>query len=89
MQFGRIFLQNIVFVMKACCEKCSYPAIETYQLPVGKLCLLSVYYMFLLYLLFSFADERDDLSKVDSNKFKSFIEEVDTLHQLGKVGDYL
>lgn len=27
-------------------------------------------------------DERDDLSKVDSNKFKSFIEEVDTLHQL-------
>lgn len=27
-------------------------------------------------------DERDDLSKVDSDKFKSFIEEVDSLHQL-------
>ncbi|XP_027068036.1 non-structural maintenance of chromosomes element 4 homolog A [Coffea arabica] len=28
------------------------------------------------------SDERDDLSKVDSDKFKSIIEEVDNLHQL-------
>ncbi|GER52475.1 non-structural maintenance of chromosome element [Striga asiatica] len=28
------------------------------------------------------SDERDDLSKVDSDKFKSMIEEVDSLHQL-------
>ncbi|KAL6506006.1 hypothetical protein OROHE_022725 [Orobanche hederae] len=28
------------------------------------------------------SDERDDLSKVDSDKFKSMIEEVDNLHQL-------
>ncbi|KAI3471541.1 hypothetical protein Pfo_028191 [Paulownia fortunei] len=28
------------------------------------------------------SDERDDISKVDSDKFKSMIEEVDSLHQL-------
>ncbi|KAK6124621.1 hypothetical protein DH2020_041635 [Rehmannia glutinosa] len=28
------------------------------------------------------SDERDDMSKVDSDKFKSMIEEVDSLHQL-------
>ncbi|KAH6812495.1 hypothetical protein C2S51_026257, partial [Perilla frutescens var. frutescens] len=27
-------------------------------------------------------DERDDMSKVDSDKFKSFMDEVDSLHQL-------
>lgn len=32
---------------------------------------------------FHFADERDDISKVDSDKFNTMIEEVDNLHQLG------
>lgn len=29
------------------------------------------------------ADERDDLSRVDSGKFNAIINEVDSLHQLG------
>ena len=39
--------------------------------------------------MFVVADERDDISRVDSDKFNTIINEVESLHQLGIVEHYI